>query len=156
MSAVGQGGTPHRHALLSSSVCARSSSVAEQILLAAAKEEFNSLLEMEVIQPSDSPWSSPLHMVEKPSGGWRACGDHRALNATSEDDRYPMSHLQDFTIQLEGKGIFSWVDFVGAYNQLPMNASDIAKTAIVTSFGFFLNINVCHLDSIMRPRFFNV
>ena len=95
------------------------------------------MVEMEVIQPSDSPWSSPLHMVEKPSGGWRAYGDHRALNATSEDDRYPMSHLQDFTMQLEGKGIFSKVDFVGAYNQLPMNASDIAKTAIVTSFGFF-------------------
>ena len=92
---------------------------------------------MDVIQPSNSPWSSPLHMVEKPSGGWRACGDYRALNAASEDDRYPMPHLQDFTIQLEGKNIFSKVDLVRAYNQVPMNASDIAKTAIVTPFGLF-------------------
>ena len=36
--------------------------------LAAAKKEFNKLLEMDVIQPSNSPCSSPLHMVEKPSG----------------------------------------------------------------------------------------
>ena len=105
--------------------------------LAAAKDEFNKLLEMDVIQPSNSPWSSPLHMVEKPSGGWRACGDYRALNAASEDDRYPMPHLQDFTIHLEGKSIFSKVDLVRAYNQVPMNASDIAKTAIVTPFGLF-------------------
>ena len=48
-----------------------------------------------------------------------------------------MPHLQDFTIQLEGKSIFSKVDFLRAYNQVPMNASDIAKTAIVTPFGLF-------------------
>ena len=105
--------------------------------LAAAKKEFKKLLETDVIQPSNSPWSSPLHMVEKPSGGWRACGDYRVLNAASEDDRYPMPHLQDFTIQLEGKSIFSKVDLVWAYNQVPMNSSDIAKTAIVTPFGLF-------------------
>ena len=60
--------------------------------LAAAKKEFNKLLEMDVVQPSNSHWSSPLHMVEKPSGGWRACGDYRVQNAASEDDRYPMPH----------------------------------------------------------------
>ena len=106
-------------------------------LLAAAKDEFNKLLEMDVIQPSNSPWSSPLHMVKKLSGGWRACGDYRALNAASEDDRFPMPHLQDFRIHLEGKSIFSKVDLVRAYNQVPMNASDIAKTANVTPFGLF-------------------
>ena len=76
-------------------------------------------------------------MVEKPSSRWRACGDYRALNAASGDDHYPMPHLQDFTIQLEGKSIFSKVDFLRAYNQIPMNASDISKTAIVTPFGLF-------------------
>ena len=136
MSAAGLGGTPHRHALPSSSVCARSSSVTGQIS-SGYKNEFNKLLEKDVIQPSNSPWSSPLHMVEKASGGWRACGDYRALNAASEDDRYPMPHLQDITIHLEGKSIFSKVDLVRAYNQVPMNASDIAKTAIVTPFGLF-------------------
>ena len=105
--------------------------------LAAAKKEFKKLLEMDVIQPSNSPWSSPLHMVEKPSGGWRACGYYRALNAASEDARYTMPHLQDFTIQLEGKSIFSKVGLVRAYNQVPMNASYIAKTAIVTPFWLF-------------------
>ena len=73
-------------------------------------------------------------MAAKPSGGWRACGDYRALNAVSEDDRYPMPHLLDFAINLEGKNIFSKIDLVRAYNQVP---ADIAKTAIVTPFGPF-------------------
>ena len=92
---------------------------------------------MDIIQPSSSPWSSQLHMVAKPLGGWRACGDYRALNAVSEDDRYPMPHLQDFTIQLQGKNIFSKVDLVRAYNQVPMNTADVAKTTIVPPFGLF-------------------
>ena len=76
-------------------------------------------------------------MVAKPSGRWRACGDYRALNAVSEDDRYPNPHLQDFAINLEVKQIFSKIDLVRAYNQVPMNAADIAKTSIVTPFGLF-------------------
>ena len=62
--------------------------------LAAAKKEFKKLLEIDVIQPSNAP------------GGWRACGDYREQNAASEDDHYPMPHVQDFTIQLEGKTIY--------------------------------------------------
>ena len=131
VSSAGKGKAPYRYALQSASVCA---AVGQ---LAVAKEEFRKLLEMDIIQPSSSPWSSTLHMVAKPSGGWRAGGAYRALNAVSEDDRYSMPHLQDFTIQLEDKNIFSKVDLVRAYNQVPMNTADVAKTSIVTPFGLF-------------------
>ena len=106
--------------------------------LAVAKEESSRLLDMNIVRPSsNSPWSSPLHMVPNHSGGWRACGDYRALNAVSEDDRYPIPHMQDFAVNLIGRHVFSKVDMVRAYNQVPMNADDIAKTAIVTPFGLF-------------------
>ena len=48
-----------------------------------------------------------------------------------------MPHLQDFSIQLEGKTIFSKIDLVRACNQVPTKAADIAKTAIVTPCGLF-------------------
>ena len=41
-----------------------------------------------------------------------------------------MPHLQDFSIQLEGKTTFSKIDLVRAYNQVPMRAADVVKTAI--------------------------
>ena len=48
-----------------------------------------------------------------------------------------MPHLQEFSIELEGKTVFSKIDLVRAYNQVPMRAADVAKTAIVTPFGLF-------------------
>ena len=97
---------------------------------------------MNIVRPSNSPWYSPLHMVPKPSGGWRACGDYRARNAVSEDDRYPIAHMQDFAVNLIGTHVFSKVDLVRVYNQVPTNADDIANTAIVTPFGLFEYLRV--------------
>jgi hypothetical protein len=41
---------------------------------AAAKAEFDQLERDGIIRRSESPWASPLHMVKKPNGSWRACG----------------------------------------------------------------------------------
>nr|VZI00041.1 unnamed protein product [Spirometra erinaceieuropaei] len=75
-----------------------------------AKAEFEHMLQLTIIQPSDSPWASPLHMVpEATSGDWRPCGDYRALNSATIPDRYI----------------------------IPVVPEDIPKTAVTTLFGLF-------------------
>ena len=55
-------------------------------------------------------------------------GDHRMLNRVTIPDRYPVSHIQDFTATLHSTTIFSKLNLVCAYHQIPVELSDVAKT----------------------------
>jgi hypothetical protein len=105
--------------------------------LRIVEKEFAALEAAGIVRRSDSPWSSPLHMVRKKDGGWRPCGDYRRLNLATVPDRYPLPNLQDFTAELAGCTWFAKVDLVKGFHQIPVAPQDIPKTAINTPCGLW-------------------
>ena len=93
--------------------------------------------EMGVIRRSNSSWSSPFHVVPKADGSWRPCGDYRRLNGVMEDDRYPLPYIHNFNARLDGDTVFSVVDLVCGFHQIPMAEEDVPKTVVITPFGLF-------------------
>ena len=79
----------------------------------------------------------PLHMVLKPDGSWRPCGDFRRLNNATVPDKYSILNIRDFTNNMAGSHVFSTLDLVKGYYQVKMFPDDIPKTAIITPFGLF-------------------
>jgi len=89
------------------------------------------LIETGCIEPSSSPYSSPLVLVRKKSGGLRVCVDYRAVNKNTIPNRYPISRideLMDMVGKRKGK-IFSSLDLMKGYHQVKMEEDSKAMTA---------------------------
>ena len=104
--------------------------------LEATKREFEKLEQLGVVRKSYSPWASPIHLVPKGTG-WRVCGDYRRLNSITEKDSYPMPNANALYTVLHGNKIFTTLDLVRGYNQIPMEESSIEKTAVITPVGLY-------------------
>ncbi|GBP58312.1 Retrovirus-related Pol polyprotein from transposon 297 [Eumeta japonica] len=117
--------------------------------LQIAKCEFEAMLKNGTARPSKSCWSSPLHLAPKKESGRRPCGDYRMLNARTIPDRYPIRYIQDFSHNITGSKVFSTIDLVKAYNQIPINVEDISKTAIATPFGLYEFSHISGRDNVV-------
>lgn len=78
-----------------------------------------------------------LHMVLNKSGALSPCEDYRALHHANTPDCNPLSNMIDLTSNLRSCQMFTKVDLVRAYSQIPVNPEDVLKTDVSTSFGKF-------------------
>lgn len=95
------------------------------------------LLSLGHIQPSRSPYGSPVLFVRKPDGTLRMCVDYRALNDQTIKDKYPLPNISEMLDGLRGATVFSKLDLSQGYHQVRISESDVYKTAFTTKFGHF-------------------
>ncbi|GBM30716.1 Transposon Ty3-I Gag-Pol polyprotein [Araneus ventricosus] len=104
---------------------------------AVIKTEVQKMLKEDVINSSESPWSSPVVLVKKKNGEWRFCVDYRRLNKVTKKDLYPLPRIDDALDYLAGARIFSMMDLKSGYWQVELDDKDREKTAFVTPDGLF-------------------
>lgn len=105
-------------------------------------DQVTQMLDQQIIQPSTSPWSSPLWVVPKKldaSGKqkWRIVTDYRRLNEVTVSDHFPLPNIEDVLDQLGEAIYFSTLDLASGFHQVPMKTEDKAKTAFSTPRGHF-------------------
>ncbi len=101
----------------------------------AIEEEIHQMLKLGVIEPSRSPWSSPIVLVPKPDGTLRFCNDYRRLNEVSQFDGYPMPRVDELLDRLGRARYISTLDLTKGYWQVPLSESAKPKTAFSTPSG---------------------
>ena len=89
------------------------------------------------IEPSDSPWASPVVLVTKKDGSTRFCVDYRRLNSMTVKDAYPLPRIDDSLHLLGNQQWFSTMDLASGYWQVAMSPEAKRKAAFVTNEGLF-------------------
>ena len=89
----------------------------------------------QIIEPSSSPWASPIVLVKK-DGSTIFCVDYRALNNVTVKNSWPLPRTDVCFDSLTGSRWFSKLDLHSGYWQVAMDDKDKPKTASTTARGF--------------------
>lgn len=107
------------------------------------EEELQEMLNLGIIQPSKSPWASPVVIVPKktPDGQVqskiRFCVDYRRLNQVTVADPYPMPRADDLIEKIARSKFLSCLDLSAGYWQIELDPETRERCAFVTHKGTF-------------------
>lgn len=100
-------------------------------------EEVQKMLQLNVIEPSSSPYSAPVVIARKKDGTNRFCIDYRRLNCATVFDAEPMPSPESIFSKMTGKKFVSKIDLSKGYWQVPMADESKRLTAFSTPSGLY-------------------
>ena len=79
------------------------------------RQHLHQMLDLGVIRPFNSPWTSNVVLVRKPSGELRFCIDLRRINQRSVADAYYLPRIDETLDALAGAKYFTSLDLKSGY-----------------------------------------
>ncbi|UYV84627.1 K02A2.6-like, partial [Cordylochernes scorpioides] len=99
------------------------------------QEQVGKMLEYDIIEPSFSPYSSPVTLVTKRDKTKRFCVDYRRLNEIIFPDVHPLPLIENILDKLANAKIYSRADFSSAYWSIEISPPDRNLLSFVTLEG---------------------
>lgn len=99
------------------------------------EEQVSEMLEDGVIEPTTSPYNSPVVLVKKKDGSSRFCVDFRRLNAITEEISHALPNMSDTIKDVKQAQIFSVIDLKSGYWQIPLDEDSRNYTAFTSPSG---------------------
>ena len=100
-------------------------------------KEVQYMLENDIIEESQSNWSSPCILVPKHDGGFRFCTDFRKVNDKTKSDSFPIPRITDCIDQIGNAKFVSTFDMLKGYWQVPLTQRAREISAFVTPSGLY-------------------
>ena len=104
------------------------------------KNQIDDWIHEGVIEPSNSPWASPLIPVKKKDGKTRWVTDLRGLNSQTVKDAYPLANIQENLQKLKGATFLLSLAAAGAYHAVVIEPDSRDCIAFISPFGTFCYI----------------
>ena len=97
------------------------------------EKQCQELLASDIIEFSNSDWSSPIVPVRKTDGTLRMCVDYRKVNKVTKTQQFPMPNLIQDVYKGHNIRYFTRLDLVRGYYQVPLDEESREITAFSTS-----------------------
>ncbi|GFW40266.1 retrovirus-related Pol polyprotein from transposon 17.6 [Trichonephila clavipes] len=101
------------------------------------KSEVNKMLELKIIEPGESDFTSPLILVEAPGKEARPCIDYKRLNIVTRKQFFPLPNIEELLEKVSAAKYISILDLTRGYWQISLSPRAQRYAAFVTTFGTF-------------------
>ncbi|GFX39040.1 retrovirus-related Pol polyprotein from transposon 297 [Trichonephila clavipes] len=101
------------------------------------KSEVHKMLELKIIEPGESDFTSPLILVEAQGKEARPCIDYRRLNKVTRTQFFPLPNIEELLEKVSAAKYISILDLTRGYWQIPLSPRAQRYASFVTTFGTF-------------------